>query len=129
MLTLNEYLMGRESQYPIDDDMRINALHLLSKVNELLEEFYKANPKAKKRIITSGYRPAAINAKIGGAKKSNHMLCLAVDLSDVDCLLSKWITVDILKKYDLYMENKVKTPTWVHLQLPAPKSGNRVFNP
>lgn len=128
-ITLDQYLMGRDKANPIDDEQRTNALHLLSRVNALLEAFYAANPGAKVRTVTSGYRPAAINAKVGGAKRSKHMICAAIDLSDSDRLLAKWLTVEILKEHDLYMESFVATPTWVHLQLTPPRSGKRIFLP
>jgi hypothetical protein len=129
-LTIEQYLMGRDVADPIDEEQRLNALHLLSRVNELLEQFYSENPHVAKRTITSGYRPSSINAKVGGAKKSKHMLCAAVDLSDSDRKLSEWLkNTDILVKYDLYMEDKASTPTWVHLQIIPPGSKNRVFKP
>lgn len=127
-LTLDKYLMGRDKANPIDDEQRTNALHLLSRVNELLKQFYEETG-AQARVITSGYRPAAINAKAGGAKKSKHMLCAAVDLSDADRKLAHWLTVDILDKYDLHMESATATPTWIHLQIFPPKSGKRIFFP
>jgi hypothetical protein len=128
MLTLDEYLMGRDKDAPIDDEMRTDALHLLSRVSELLERFYKETG-TNARKITSGYRPAAINAQVGGAKKSNHMTCKAVDIEDGDEALDKWLTDKILEEYDLYREHPHATKGWSHLQICPPKSGRRTFYP
>lgn len=128
-LTLDQYLMGREKESPITNGMREDAIELLKRVNALLAEFYKQVPKAKKRIITSGYRTAKVNAQVGGAKKSNHMLCRAVDLSDPDQVLDNWLTDEILEKFDLYREDPSATKTWVHLQSCPPKSKKRTFLP
>lgn len=128
MLTLEQYLMGRDKDAPIDDEMRTNALHLLSRVNELLERFY-AETGASKRVISSGYRPATINAKVGGAKKSNHMTCKAIDLSDADGKLDAWLTDKILEEFDLYREHPHATKGWTHIQIVSPKSGRRTFYP
>lgn len=128
-LTLEQFLMGRDKQHPIDDEMRTSALHLLSKVNELLSRFYK-NEKSI-RVITSGYRPAAINSNVGGAKKSHHQACRAMDISDADRKLAKFCldNLDLLDSLDLWIEDPRWTKNWVHFQLVSPASGKRVYVP
>ena len=130
-LTIDQFLMGRDKQAPVDDDMRTSALHVLNRVNQLLEAFYKADPGAAKRVITSGYRPAQINAAAGGAKKSHHQACRAVDLSDSDRKLAKFClaNLDLLQKLDLWIEDPRWTKNWVHFQILSPASGKRVFVP
>ncbi len=122
--------MGRDKDSPIDDEMRTSAQHLLSKVNELLEHFYKANPGST-RTITSGYRPAAINASVGGAKKSHHQACRAVDISDQDRKLAKFCldNLQLLDELGLWIEDPRWTKNWLHFQLVSPSSGKRVFVP
>jgi hypothetical protein len=130
--TLDEFLMGREKQYPIDEDMRTNAQHTLTKLNEFMSLFYAANSSLKKLPITSGYRPAAINEKTANsAKKSNHMVCLAADIFDPERKLAKFCldNLDKLAEIGLWVEDFRWTPNWTHFQIVSPKSGKRVFVP
>lgn len=101
-----------------------NLIVLMVKVNMLREEV------GRPFNITSGYRSPEHNARIGGAKQSNHMRCAAVDIADADGSLKKLLMKDdnaLLKKYDLYMESAEDAPTWAHLQIVPPRSGSRVF--
>jgi hypothetical protein len=102
-----------------------NAIDTVEKVNHLLEQF------GSHRKVTSGYRPAAINASVGGAKKSNHMICKACDLEDADGKLDQFCldNPNILMALGLYQEHPSATKGWCHVQTVAPKSGNRVFYP
>lgn len=135
-LTLEQYLMGRDKTAPIDDEMRTSALHLISKVNELLEHFYASESAASARSITSGYRPVEINTAVkNAAKGSHHQFCRAVDLLDTDRKLMKFClaNLELLQKLDLWMEDprwtKGKVTNWLHLQVVSPKSGKRIFVP
>ena len=79
-ITLEQYLMGREKTYPSELTQEIinNINELLDKVNSLLFEL-----KIEKTSISSGWRPAAINATTkGSSKKSLHMTGKAVDILD-----------------------------------------------
>lgn len=122
-VTVDEFLMGRDKQAPLTPEMEQNMEKLLIAVN-LIRDLY-----GKPLTITSGYRPAAINAAAGGSKKSNHMSCLAVDFADKDRKLTNWClkNLDILAEAGLYMESPLDAPSWVHLQVVAPGSGRRVF--
>ena len=131
-LTIVDFLMGRDKASPITPEMKADAEDLLEKVNLLLLDFYRIFPDAPVRVITSGYRPAAINAATAGAaKKSKHMICQAVDLSDSDKLLAKYLTLfpEKLIEFDLYIEDPAYTKNWTHLQLCPPKSKKRKFIP
>lgn len=121
----NEYLKGREVYYPLTEEMEQNLIKLLKALNPIREAYGKA------LTISSGYRPSAINASVGGAKKSNHLLCLACDFKDTDGAFGKWClaNLELLEKHGLYMEDLASTKGWVHLQAKAPKSGNRIFLP
>lgn len=124
-ISVVEFLMGRDEKYPPTDEMIKNYNTLIPLVNQLLEIFFIDNKDAPRRNVTSGYRPAEINATIpGAAKKSNHMKCAAVDLGDSDKLLGEWCVknIDKLKQIGLYMESlstthKLKGKEWVHLQI------------
>jgi hypothetical protein len=125
-ITVKEYLMGREIEYPITDDMLFNASEIVDRVNLLMT---KANIF---RGISSGYRPPAINALTPGASKhSKHMSCEAIDLEDTDGKFDAWCMThtDELKSCGLYLEHPEATPSWTHLQTVAPKSGKQVFKP
>lgn len=132
MITLKEYLMGRDEKYPIDEHLLRNAADLLVRVNYL---FGRLNLHAP---VTSGYRPDAINAEIGGARSSMHKECRAVDLFDqygkISILLSK--RTDLLEECGLWMEHPNYTVKhkpdgsivrWVHLDTKERK--NRIFIP
>lgn len=124
-ITLEQYLTA-SGTYPerlIDKDLTPellgNAKQLLDKVNKLLSEI-NYSPEIK---VSSGYRPAAVNAGIGNAaKKSYHMRCMAVDLLDNSTQdLANLIAAnpELLRKYELFLESpnstKGKNTNWVHL--------------
>lgn len=82
--------------------------------------------------ITSGFRPADVNAATkGAAKKSNHLLGNAADLSDRNGALCRLVlaNLDLLQAHDLWLEDPRHTPTWIHLQTVPPRSGKRIFAP
>jgi hypothetical protein len=132
MITVSEFLMGREKEYPLTIQQAMNMADLLSRVNHLF---------ATHKIITrctSGYRPAPINEAIGGAKKSAHIDCLAIDVSDPKGKIGEFLVNNkkLLEEYDLYLENPEHTSKllkdgsrsgWVHLD--RKKRKNRIFNP
>lgn len=124
MITLDDYLMGRDKAYPIEDQMRADAEETTRRANLLLEAF------GEERGVNSGYRPSEINeATPGASKKSNHMKCKAVDLKDRDRRLTAWCMAnqEKLKELGLWLEHPDDTPTWCHVQIVPPGSGNRVF--
>ncbi len=115
----------RNSAAPAAGELLTNALVLVRRVNALLAHW------GDKVYVSSGYRPAAYNQRAGGANKSAHMTCEAVDLRDAEGKLAKFIQDQswLLQKYDLYMEDPAATPTWCHLQTRKTKSGARIFKP
>ena len=126
MVTRSAYLMGRDKAAPLTPELEANLQKLLNALS-LFELLSKRGLPA----LTSGYRPASINAAVGGAKKSNHMICLAADFSDPDGKLDKYCmdNLQVLKDAGLYLEHPDATPGWCHLQAISPRSGNRVFKP
>lgn len=123
MITLEKYLMGRDKMYPLDDLKMANAKKLLETVNKLFDEL-DIQP-----YLTSGYRPGHWNKAAGGSERSAHLSCEAIDIEDQFGKIKKKITVELLEKYDLYMEDPTKTTTWVHLQTRKTRSGRRIFLP
>jgi len=123
MKTVDEYLMNRKAGLTFE--LLENAIDTVEKVNSLLIQF------GEDRKITSGYRPAAVNAAVGGARKSNHMLCKACDLEDSNGKLDDWCmnNLNILAEIGLWLEHPSATKGWCHVQTVPPRSGNRVFKP
>jgi hypothetical protein len=123
MITPKEYLMGRDNDYPITHDMALNMADLLSRVNFLIAKL------GINTVVTSGYRPPEMNKKIGGAVKSAHTQCKAVDLKDSSGNIGKLLinNVKLLEELGLFLESPEHTKGWVHLDTKLRK--NTVFIP
>lgn len=125
-ISRNEVLMGREKAYPLTQEQEDNLEKLLECLNKFREAY------GKPMVVSSGYRPEAINAATkGAAKKSNHIMCLACDFKDLDGSLDQWCmdNLSVLIDLGLYLESPQHTPGWCHLQCVPPKSGARIFIP
>ena len=123
MINLETYLMGRDKMYPLDGVKLGNAIKLLEKVSALFSELNEVPH------LTSGYRPGHWNKAAGGSERSAHLSCEAIDLADTFNKIKPRITVELLEKHDLYMEDPSKTKTWIHLQTRKTRSGRRIFLP
>jgi hypothetical protein len=124
MIKLDNYTMGREKLYPLTKEQLENACDLLAAVHYLMgllgiEEFK----------LSSGYRPSHYNKAAGGAARSGHLTCEAIDISDPGNEIGKKILerLDLLEKCGLYLEDISYTENWLHLQI-RPTS-RRVFRP
>lgn len=135
IISLEAYLMGRQKLYPLEytPELQQNAIKLLKQVNALLNELGIKSAK-----VSSGWRPAAINSQTpNAAKRSAHMICLAVDiLDDKNQTLAKLVgsRPDLLKKYSLWMEDSNATiginTNWCHLDLMSRQDRpSRTFKP
>jgi len=129
MITIADYFMGRDKTHgsELTDAMRADAAETVRRVNLLLKAA-KWGPSK----VSSGWRPAAINAATkGAAKASNHTLCRACDIADPKGDLDKWCLANLkeLEKVGLWLEHPTATATWCHLQIVPPKSGKRTFLP
>ena len=113
MIKLEEILMGRDKEYPLCNASEIN----LKKLHEALNKFRRIY--GKPMMVTSGYRPHKYNKAAGGAKKSNHTICLACDFADADGDLDAFCVanLEILEHCGLYLEHPKWTKGWCHLQL------------
>ena len=125
LITREEILMGRDKEFPLTPELESNLVKLSLALNKFRVAY------GKPLIITSGYRPSHYNSDAGGAKKSNHCLCRAVDFADKDRSLMAFCisNLKLLEDCGLWMENPAVTKSWIHLQIVPPKSGNRIFNP
>lgn len=119
-----EILMGRIKESELSPELCANLAVLHERINKIRSAY------GKPMVVSSGYRSPAQNQAAGGAKKSNHMLCAAVDIKD-DGKLKDWIlkNVKLLEIVELWMEDFSATPTWLHFQIFPPKSGKRFFLP
>ena len=136
MLTLKDYYQGRDVQFApeLTREIQANAAETLHRVNLLLLDFYRANPRAAIRSVNSGWRPVAVNRGVqNAAQRSHHLTAKACDLSDDDGNLDRWLLTNAgqssLVRIELWMEDPTATPRWCHVQIVAPKSGRRVFLP
>lgn len=113
-LTLEAYLMSRDKAYAdeFNIELKSNALDLIKRVNNLLNALQIDCPP-----VTSGWRPLAVNLKAGGAKRSLHMLCKAVDLADKDGIFKQRILEkpELLLEFGLWLEEPTSCPGWAHL--------------
>lgn len=130
MITKSEILMGRDELYPEEytQDVSNNIDKLLIALNKFRDAYGKA------MVVTSGWRPQAINKSVGGAKKSNHTVGLACDFRDhdgtIDAFAKEMDKQGKLKEWGLWLESPERTPGWCHLDIKH--RGDRksnIFNP
>lgn len=74
--------------------------------------------------VTSGYRCAKLNKKVGGSATSQHMKGEAVDISTGDKYLNSQL-FDIIRNSELEYDQLIdeKNYSWIHVSLK--RSGNR----
>lgn len=122
----SELTHGRDKDYPLTPQQEDNLKALTEALNKVREAY------GYPMVVSSCYRPAAINTAVGGAKKSNHMECLAADIADKDGKFAAWV-MDNLDKMESFgikgIEDPKFTNGWVHLQIVPVKSGKLVFIP
>ena len=128
MISEDEILKGKECTI----EYRDNLDDLIYKLN-MLRKFY-----GSPMTITSGlrtieehieiYRKMGITDNTKIPMKSSHLFCLAVDVYDPEFLLTKFCkeNEDFCKRIGLYFEDDTSQPR-LHIQINAPKSGNRWF--
>lgn len=134
MITVDLYLMGRDLKYACSDEVRRNAADTVEKTNQLKMLAAQGGVVFPDDAteVASGWRPDAINECTSNAGKcSSHISGCGLDTRDPQRLFARWClrNLDKLEKIGLWMEDPRWTPTWVHLQTYAPKSGNRVYIP
>lgn len=139
MITLDELIKGYDYNSLTKATQR--------QLQELLEKWNKVRTAyGKPLIINRGYSSPDHQIKIYQdiAKqkgilfdiskvpmKSAHIFGAAADVSDPKKELQSWIkqNVKLMEEIGLWFEDFSATPTWVHGQAYAPKSGNRFFKP
>lgn len=132
-LTLYDYWMGRDVLYAfhLTKAIKYNAKLTVDRIQKLVK-LYENDTKNSVDVWSSGWRPSIVNdATSNAAKSSKHITAEAGDVQDKNRQFAKWClaNLDKLEEIGLWMEDCRWTPTWVHLQIVPPKSGNRVFIP
>lgn len=130
MITLTDYWMGRDREFPLALTPQIekNAELTVQLANALLVRFGEG------RRVNSGWRPPEVNAKTAGAApKSKHMTGQAIDLADPEGDLDDWLMSAegqaAMAELGLWHEHPAVTKGWAHLQTVPPRSGRRTFYP
>jgi hypothetical protein len=123
VVTIEELLMKRAKFEDLSEELQKNCSDLIVKLNKFRAAY------GKPMYVSSGYRPADINKKIGGGSKSAHMSLEACDFADADGKIFEFIKAnpDILEQCGLYLEDPQYSPSWIHLQ--SRKASKRVFLP
>lgn len=144
MITIDQYFGGRRESHALECSPGIedNAGRSVPIFNALLDRaalFGIVPPLVEAgdfagSVLTSGWRPASVNACTPGASKtSRHMTGEAADIHDPDGTLDAWLMTPegqfTLAELGLWMEAPASTPTWTHVQTMPPGSGRRVFTP
>lgn len=130
--------MQRDRTYKpeLTDDILRNARGVVDATNRLIEAMGGSVPlvnnPATRSLVSSGWRPASVNASTpGAAVRSRHISAQAVDLYDPEGVLDDWCLGNekTLERLGLYLEHPTATKGWCHVQTVPPRSGNRVFYP
>lgn len=119
----------RRIKYPKEytTECLANATELLKRVNALLMDHGILSC-----VVSSGWRPSAVNGAVGGAKKSGHLIGKAIDLKDGAGELDRTLASkpELLRKHGLFLESPDKTTGWTHLDfIDRPDRPNRIFIP
>ncbi len=131
-MTVETLLMNRAILSTLPPVLQSNAHTLAERITALEAAIGQCQQ------LTSGYRRLSDNLAAGGASHSLHMECAAADLADPDGALWQWCleNMHVLNKIGLWVEHPNWTHSrtdpakrWVHFQIFAPHSGNRVFVP
>ena len=130
MISLHDYWMGRDEEYPLAMTPQIekNASLTVQLANALLAKFGQG------RKVNSGWRPPQVNGKTpNAAPNSKHMTGQAIDLADPEGDLDDWLMSPdgqaALIEIGLWHEHPAATKSWAHVQTVPPRSGRRTFYP
>jgi hypothetical protein len=123
-VSFEELLMQRHWEYPLSELDAANMARVWLRVNQLLAKYPE---KLAPPLVSSGYRPGHYNVKAGGAARSTHLTCEAVDIRDPNGKLDAWIdsNPNVLVECNLWREDPKVTATWCHLDIRPRK--NRTF--
>jgi uncharacterized protein YcbK (DUF882 family) len=125
ILTSGGRFPDRANSPELTAELYFNAQMLVDRLNMLFEELEITSWK-----ISSGFRPLAVNKKIGGAIKSAHTQCQAVDFVSQEIGKKVAERPELLKKYGLWLEDLSATVSWTHLDIkPRRPREVQIFKP
>lgn len=125
LISLSE-VVGKYPDSDITPLIRVNLSKLLDALNKFRDKY------GKPMMVSSGLRTQQANDQLSNSgKNSAHLSGEACDFHDLDRSITNFIMSNpqVLVDCDLYMEEPASTPTWVHLAVRRPASGNRIFKP
>lgn len=115
-------------KYVTTPEINFNLLRLFNKIAQIENAYGQA------LTVTSGLRDQAkqqalIESGKSKASKSLHLSGEACDIYDPYGELYAWCTanIDKLEETGLWREDRLDTPSWLHVQTRPPKSGRRTF--
>lgn len=125
-------LMGDHmiSDIPINCQQQMDIL--VEKLNRCQMLVSAANGAYVPFNITSGFRNSVDQNRINpSAPRSKHLLGQAADVLDSEGKLKALLVLhpEILVNCGLWCEAAASTPSWCHMQIVPPRSGNRWFLP
>lgn len=99
-------------------EVKSNAAKLCDAINGLFTDLKYTG----KLSVNSGFRTSDVNKSIpNAAKKSNHLLGLAVDFTDSDNKIDELLTLPendvLLKKHKVWVEDPFATRYWNHCDI------------
>ena len=146
MITVEQYLNHWRVNYDfvkvpdaeLTQELRDNAIITVAKANALLAAF-AAHWRAKDPLVvperrerSRGWRPRSVNDWMvaehernpkapRAAKRSNHILCRAIDIGDGNGNLDRFcVETAVLTDLDLWIEHPDSTLGWCHVQIVSP---------
>ena len=123
-IDVTTYLMGRVKLEDLPDDQVRNLNILIVAVNTMFDKWGQSRP------CNSGYRTAADQARINPkVTQSKHMIAAAIDLSDINGDLNRWLKANPKIMVELGLYGEERQGNWQHLQIISPRSGKLFFIP
>lgn len=138
-ITMDEILKGQYKLEDLDEDVQNNLKVLQERVNKIRELWGKA------MTVTSGFRSMDDHIRIYKnkakkegkvfdeskvPKKSKHLYGQALDISDPNLALTKWLKENNSQRLvDAGLWCEEGNSNWVHFQCVPPGSGKRWFLP
>lgn len=128
ILTSSGKFPFRPKRWPPNAFQVGNAGELALRLNRMQVSY------GKQLVLSSGYRPKAVNDKTPGASPDSwHLDCAAADVEDPKGELANWVHDEeaLMAHFGLWMEQTHHADGsprgWVHFQIYPPASGERFF--
>lgn len=116
--TSEDLLMNRDLEYPLSGELEANLLDLLDAANAMAAAYEADTGRILE--VRSAYRPGRYNVAAGGARRSAHLYCLAIDWADPDGAVDEWVMANLERMRDfgfVGIEHPDSTVGWSHCDL------------